>query len=140
MRFWDASALVAMAVREGRTSAMRALEVADPRLAIWWGSVVECFAALERRRRDGGLDDDGEARARRVFDALFTASSEVPPTQRVRDSALRVLRVHPLRAADALQLGAALAWAEGSPSGRQFVSLDDRLRAAAAREGFTVLP
>jgi len=49
-------------------------------------------------------------------------------------------RPYRLRAADAFQLAAALAWCEGHPRGERFLSLDDRLRDAARREGFTVLP
>ena len=49
------------------------------------------------------------------------------------------VRVHPLRAADSLQLAAALASAEEDPSGVGFVCFDIRLNEAASREGFTVL-
>jgi hypothetical protein len=64
----------------------------------------------------------------------------VEPTDDVRIHALRVLRLHPLRAADALQLAAAIVWCRARPYGAAFVCLDDRLRGAAAREGFTVEP
>jgi hypothetical protein len=40
----------------------------------------------------------------------------------------------------ALQLAAALAWRQGYPGGATFVTLDRRLRGAAAVEGFRVLP
>ena len=50
------------------------------------------------------------------------------------------MRLHPLRAADALQLAAALEWAKGKPSGRTFITLDKQLALAATREGFMVLP
>ena len=50
-----------------------------------------------------------------------------------------MLRVHPLRAADALQLAAAVAFAEDNQAGVRFVSFDARLNDAAAREGFPVL-
>jgi hypothetical protein len=53
--------------------------------------------------------------------------------------ASRLLRVHPLRAADALQLAAALAAAKGDPSSLDVVCLDQRLSEAARREGFRVL-
>jgi hypothetical protein len=45
-----------------------------------------------------------------------------------------------LRAADAMQLGAALEWAEGRPTGRLLMTLDAQLGRAAAREGFRVIP
>jgi hypothetical protein len=47
---------------------------------------------------------------------------------------------HPLRAADALQLGAALVWCEEQSHGEVFVCLDARLREAARREGFSLAP
>ena len=50
------------------------------------------------------------------------------------------LSIHPLRTADALQLAAALIWAQESPQGLEFVCLDQNLREAAPREGFSILP
>ena len=54
-----------------------------------------------------------------------------------RDRVIRLLRVHPLRMADAFQLAAAIVAAENHPASLQFVTLDDRLGQAAEREGFT---
>ena len=70
---------------------------------------------------------------------LAKAWVEVQPSSSVRRVAIRLLRVHPLRAADALQLGAALVAAEDHPETLPFVTLDDRLADAATREGFEVL-
>jgi hypothetical protein len=50
-----------------------------------------------------------------------------------------LLRVHDLRAADALQLAAAIAAAEGQPASLELVCLDDRLIRAAEREGFPIV-
>ena len=75
-----------------------------------------------------------------ILDALAGEWSEVQPAKKVRQRAERLLRVHSLRAADALQLSSALVWAEESPSGLFFVCLDVNLREAAFKEGFTVLP
>jgi hypothetical protein len=57
-----------------------------------------------------------------------------------RLSAETLLARHPLRAADSLQLAAALAWREGHPGAASFVTLDRRLKEAAAIEGFRTLP
>jgi hypothetical protein len=62
----------------------------------------------------------------------------VAATDDAKGLARRLLRVHALRAADALQLGAALAWAEGRPAGRVLHTLDAHLAIAAEREGFLV--
>jgi len=64
---------------------------------------------------------------------------EVDPSDAIREAAVRFLRVHPLRAADALQLAAAFAAAEGRPSTLAVVTLDDRLAVAAGKEGFPLV-
>ena len=64
---------------------------------------------------------------------------EVQPSESLREDALRFLRAHELRAADAIQLAAGVAAAEGRPTTLAFVSLDDRLAEAAEREGFPVV-
>jgi len=56
----------------------------------------------------------------------------------LRERAGRALAAHPLRAAGALQLAAALVWTGEAAAGEAFVRLDERLRDAARREGFEV--
>jgi predicted nucleic acid-binding protein len=90
--------------------------------------------------REGRLDAGAEGLAQARLHDLFEVVDEVAPVEDVRGRAERLLAVHPLRAADALQLGAALVWARERTTGLGFVSLDGRLREAARREGFTVLP
>jgi hypothetical protein len=63
---------------------------------------------------------------------------EVQPTEVLRDLAEVLLQRHPLRAADAMQLAAALIWAKQLPRKRVFVCLDSRLAEAASKEGFSV--
>ena len=140
MRFWDASALVPLILREASTAAMRSLYQADPQIVDWWGTRVECSSAIVRRAREGQLDGASETLARGRLRLLLDVAEEVAPSEDVRDRAERALAVHPLRAADALQLGAALVWARDRTRDREFVSLDGRLREAAQREGFTLLP
>ncbi len=109
-------------------------------MIVWWATPVECYSALARLRREGILHADGEDQARYILDHLTTAWVEIQPGQEVRRQAERALRLHPLRAADALQLAAALVWAQGQPSGLHVVCLDRRLREAAYLEGFLVMP
>ncbi len=52
---------------------------------------------------------------------------------------MRFLRVHPLRAADALQLAAAFTASERRPASLEIVTLDERLADAARKEGFTLI-
>jgi predicted nucleic acid-binding protein len=70
---------------------------------------------------------------------LAAAWHEIDPSDAIRETAIRFLRVHPLRAADALQLAAAFIGAERRPASLEIVTLDDRLATAARREGFNVL-
>ena len=73
------------------------------------------------------------------LDALGLTWAEVQPSDQVRALASRLLRVHVLRAADALQVAAALVAAEGHPGSLTLVSLDDRRALAAEREGLRVV-
>ena len=65
--------------------------------------------------------------------------SEVTAVEAARRHAERLVESHPLRAADALQLGAALIAADGATGSLDFVTFDERQATAAEREGFRVL-
>ncbi len=139
MTFWDTSALLALAIDDPRRSfAVRMLQT-DDRMAVWWGASVEYVSAVARRERDGSLSSTEVTEALARLAALSQVWYEVQPSRQLRMSAHRLLRVHPLRAADSLQLAAAIAVAEGDPSDIGFVCFDARLTSAAAREGFAVL-
>lgn len=139
MKFWDASAIVPLLVREVPSDALFTMLEYDSSMLVWWGTVVECASAIARRQRDGslGMDESGVALGR--LKALSSAWDEVLPSNLVREQAQRVLRLHPLRAADALQLAAALVASEHQPATLAFVCLDGRLNDAAGREGFEVV-
>ena len=71
---------------------------------------------------------------------LFHESwQDIEPSERLGEIAMRLVRTHPLRAGDALQLAAAIVAAEGVPASLPFVTLDDRLAEAASKEGFPVV-
>ena len=140
MRFWDTSAIIPLIVREPRSDALRRLLEQDAGMVVWWATQVECVSAISRRAREGTLVPEGEASARGLLNDLSESWTEAQPTARLRNLAEQVLNVHSLRAADALQLAAALIWCGEQPQGRPFVCLDDRLRNAAARFGFALLP
>lgn len=140
MRFWDTSAWVPLILAEPATSAVDAVLKEDPEPIVWWGSVVECTSALASAARNGRLGAEDLQTALATLAAFREFAFEVEPTEEVRSRAVRLLSVHPLRAADALQLAAALVWCRERTTGAGFVTLDDRLREAASREGFNVLP
>ena len=139
MRFWDSSALVPLLVGEARHQRMLALIEQDPKVAVWWGTPIEIYSAVARQERAGQLGAAKASEALLALEALAEGWLEIQPTIHVRRTAQRLLRVHPLRAADALQLAAALTALESRFAGGTFVCLDDRLADAARREGLRVL-
>jgi predicted nucleic acid-binding protein len=138
LRFWDSSAVIPLTVTEASTDGILATAEQDPVMCVWWATEVECVSALARLERDGALTDTGMRGALERLDLLAESWNEVQPVAAVRTAARRLLRVHALRAADALQLAAAVVAAEGQPASLEVVTLDERLAAAARREGFTV--
>ncbi len=139
MKFWDASAIVPLLVEEPPSAALLALIERDPVMLVWWGTPVECISALARREREGALADADATRAIDRLRRIAAGWQEVLPYDGVRSTAQRLLRVHPLRAADALQLAAAILASEHEPESLEFVCLDERLNDAAGREGFPVV-
>lgn len=139
MRFWDSSAIVPLLVPQSATAAAEALLQDDPQMLVWWGSTVECISALARLERDRSLASSEVNMALARLHGLADAWHEVQPHARVRATAERVLRVHPLRAADALQLAAALEAAGSDVRGLAFVCFDRRLTEAASRESLAVI-
>jgi uncharacterized protein len=139
VRFWDSSGLVPLVLEEHSSSAARRAFEDEPGLIVWWGSSVECASAISRAERDGRIDAAGSANALAGLRLLQSGWTEIDPTVRLRESAERMVRVHPIRAADAMQLAAALVAAEGQPAALPFLTLDGRLASAADREGFPVL-
>ena len=91
------------------------------------------------RKQREGLPAPAIAKARDRLGALTRQWTEVTALEQARDRAIRLLNLHPLTSADALQLAAALVASEERPAGVGFVTLDDLLAEAAAKEGFAIL-
>jgi predicted nucleic acid-binding protein len=138
LSFWDSSAILPLIVAEPSTESLQAIAREDPAMCVWWGSEIECVSALARLEREDALAEAEMMTALERLDSLAQAWNEVQPVVAVRVAARRLLRVHPLRAADALQLAAAVVAAEGAPASLALVTLDERLASAARREGFAV--
>jgi hypothetical protein len=138
VNYWDSSALITLLVKEEHTPRRKEQLEDDPRMTVWWACRLECSSALNRLNREGSLDGEGLAQALRALETLADSWYEVQPTSELRARAMRLLRVHPLRAADAVQLAAALIATSEDPSYLPFLTVDDRLREAARREGFAV--
>jgi predicted nucleic acid-binding protein len=138
VKFWDSSAIVPLLVPEVMSGSMRRLYEIDAVMVVWWGTEIECTSAVARRHRAGGLPEPIVTEALGRLSVLSAGWHEVEAVEDVRQAAKRLVRVHDLRTAGALQLAAALFTAEGRPATLQLVSLDDRLVAAARREGFSL--
>lgn len=139
MRFWDSSALVPLLAPQPSTTQMQVLLEADPQMLVWWGTPVECVSALARLEREQRMSPDDTNAAQARLRGLAQVWHEVQPHTKVRTSAQRLLRIHPLRAADALQLAAAIEVARADAISNEFVCLDRRLSEAATREGLIVI-
>ena len=140
MNFWETSAVIPLCLQEPSSAAVRDLLMDNASIVVWWGTHTECISALMRRVKEGHMPPTDEQAARRVLDRLAQSWMEIQPSETVRNIAERLLAVHALRAADALQLAAALMACEAHTKGQGFVSLDQRLQIAAYKEGFTILP
>ncbi|MFB3884561.1 MAG: type II toxin-antitoxin system VapC family toxin [Thermodesulfobacteriota bacterium] len=140
MKFWDSSAIIPLCLKEQMSETVKRLTKSDEDLVVWWATRVECLSALSRRRREGALNTDSELKAKAILSALSAEWSEIQPSELVRLRAERLLAIHPLRSADAFQLAAALIWAQENPQDLEMVCLDQNLREAAHKEGFTTLP
>ncbi len=109
-------------------------------MAVWWGTEVECHSAISRLHRMLIINQGQAESARELPAALKIYWEEIAPDDNVRLEAIRQIHRHPLKAADGLQLAAAMIWANHRPAGKYFVCLDDRLREVARIEGFLLVP
>ena len=135
--FWDASAIVPLCVGQaGSGFAREALR--SKSIAVWWGTPVETASAFARLVCAGELDQRDLRMTMTRLAALRGMWIEVQPSEGLRALAEGLIERHPLRAADALQLAAALIWSRRRPQKRSFVCLDGRLADAAGKEGFSV--
>jgi len=129
---------VPLLVEESFSFASEALLRADNRLAVWWNTRTEAVSALCRRHRASEITGETFEQANRILERLATYWHEVAPSNGIRQEAEALLKRHPLRAADSLQLAAAIVWAEAGSYNRKLACLDKRLGDAAVAEGFDV--
>jgi len=137
--FWDTSALVPLCVRQSTTP--RVVELYKLHEAVvWWATPVEIASALARLLRVKQLGVNDWSRAGKLAERLSESWAMIQPSDGLRATAAQLVNRKDLRAADAFQLAAALAWCEDSPSGRIFLTADEKLRNAALISGFETLP
>jgi predicted nucleic acid-binding protein len=136
--FWDSSSLVPLCVRQQATPVAQALSQRHS-MNVWWGAPVEIRGAFTRLLRMRQLTSNEAVGARVRLDELRYKWREVFPGDELRDQAELLVDRFPLKAADALQLAAAMAWCLGRPKGRGFISGDRQLLDAAKQLGFQAL-
>jgi uncharacterized protein len=139
VRFWDTSALVPLLLAEPLSLRAKSWLREDPNVIVWTLIRVEILSALARRRRSEPRAARHLAAARRELLETWKRRTEIVAVEVVRRHAERLVERHPLRAADALQLAAAIVAADGQPATLTFVTLDEHQAAAAEREGFQIL-
>ncbi|RLB04965.1 MAG: PIN domain-containing protein [Deltaproteobacteria bacterium] len=140
MIFWDSSALVPLVVKERQSQYCLEILSSDQEMLVWCLSKVEVVSALCRKLREGALDQENFREAKTRLEELLAHAHEVRAIDKVRTRALRLLEVHPLRAADACQHAAALVATQEGPTRVAFLTFDKRLEEVAQKEGFTVNP
>jgi predicted nucleic acid-binding protein len=136
--FWDASALVPLCVREATTDQAR-MHLRRFAPVVWWGSAVEVHSAVSRLYREGAIDARGKDGALARLRLLTLAWREILPGDPLRELAGTLLDRYLLRAADSLQLAAALTWCQQNAAKRTLICADRRLGEAAKSAGFTVV-
>ena len=137
--FWDTSAVVPLCCFQPLSAQARQVARTYSRQVVWWGTISEAVSSLNRLTREGTLNAKESSQAFARLDYLRDRWNEVQPTEEVRNRAERLLRIHKLRAADALQLAAALVWCGNHPQGRTLIGADGNLSDAAGAEGFTII-
>lgn len=134
--FWDSSALIPLCVSQPQTGRAK-LFYETYGIVAWWATQVEMMSGLARLNRMGQITHDrflvGKQIAREIVQSWYSVESES-----IAVDACSLLELYALRAADALQLAAALEWCEGKPKGKVFLTFDQRLREAARLAGFTL--
>ncbi len=138
MAFWDSSAIVPLLCHQPESSIVRQHLRRLKRVIVWWGTSVEACSALARLRRDGDITQREFDQGMKKLMLLRDSWSEITPTARLRGIAESLPGTDELRAADALQLAAALVWTDERPRYKPFVCFDRLLIGAAQSRGFAV--
>lgn len=137
--FWDASAIGPLCYQQKQAAKARQAHRVFPNMVVWWSTRVECTSAFCRLEREQELTAQQMQQSSTTLENYRRKWEEIAPSEEVRTLAERLLRKHQLRAADSLQLAAALVWYNSYPKGRSFVCDDGRLLTAATAEGFNAV-
>jgi predicted nucleic acid-binding protein len=138
LRFFDSSAVVKLYVEEQHSRRVRGWM--EPVLSVVSRlTEIEVASAFGRSVRAGILSSEEGERALASLRADVARWQVVELTGEVVTEAVRLLSRHPLRAADAIQLGSALVFTQAMGQDLDgFVAFDQRLEDAARAERLAV--
>ena len=135
--YWDSSALVALLIEEEKSVKARKLKGQTSQILTWVLTPVEVFSALCRLEKEGALSLDDFQKCYEVWQMIENGLIFVKDIEAVKCITYRLLRVHSLKAADSLQLAAAILSKQTSDV-FPFITFDQKLEEAALKEGFQV--
>ena len=108
-----------------------------PTKFVWWETSIEIASALARLERENKISPAQRTRAEKRLETLEKIWQEIQPNAKIKELARTFPSLYGLKAADSLQLAAALVWGKENPKGKDFVSGDEKLIKAAEAIGFT---
>jgi hypothetical protein len=138
MQYFDASALAKRYVREKGSVKVRRLLSSDLAATSRY-SAVEIASALARRTREGAISPDDRERTMAALQTDLSAMLIVELTAEVVIRAQALLQRHSLLAGDAVQLASCLRLREELEDDVSLVAFDERLVAAARKEGVALV-
>jgi uncharacterized protein len=137
VNYWYLSTFLTLFVEQPCSPKYRALHERDGQVVTAWHSVPECASAFCRLQRERLVT---EAQLTKLLARLQAQAANwfiLDSGTRLEHLTLRMLRIHPLRAMDALHLAAACLIRGDQIAPMVFFCEDARLAEAAAKEGFT---
>jgi len=137
--FWDTSGIIPLCCQQPQSARARQALRAHSEIIVWWATPVEAISAFCRLHRQGLFSTPQLKQSEAAIEYLRQRWHEIQPLIELQQEAERILHLHALRAADALQLAAALIWCHQRPRGHHFISADSHLLRAADRESFAIL-
>lgn len=138
MSFWDSSAIVPLCTNEPRSILAGRLWKLFPKKFVWWETSVEICSALARLERENKISAIKRLKAEQRLTILETVWLEIEPEPQIKELARTFPANYGLKAADSLQLAAALIWCNENPKNKDFVSGDAKLLNVAGDVGFTI--
>lgn len=137
MKFWDTSAVIPLLIDEQQSHVIDQIFNKDPAIVVWWGTSIECVSAMARLERENKITHKEAESIISRLSQIRSTWREIQPGTKLKQTAERILRLHPLRAQDSQQLAACII--ANTDHQIEFVTLDERLATAARKEGLIVI-